>query len=306
MLRKYAKAHRPVRQVDLTHAAKRIQEKEADEKVQAKSEELMSEDEFQSLYANAITGGRHDSISDVHDDHHEALHAEVEDHPPLHPELGDDKKRAAIDTSHHDDPTHAVNAYHPEPAAPVQRANKKAPPPPDPEEARVPPLSFLEAQEALMATGNRDDIAHTVMRYTAGKYLRSVIFSIHGDHLTGWEGVGRGLEGQAARKVGIAFTNNQFRAVRDSGKHYLGAVQQDASVAAFFKLIGGAPSTSVLVPILVRNKVVNIIYADGGPGRPSDTNVAELEVLAVRVGKAYESILIKRKAALAAQLASSA
>ncbi len=216
---------------------------------------------------------------------------------------GDGKKRAAIDTSHHDDPDHEVNAYHPEPAAPVKRALPTPIPADDPAEERVPPLSFVEAQAALNATENRDDIAHTVMRYTAGKYLRSVIFSIHGDHLTGWEGVGRGLEGNAARKVGIAFTNAQFRGVRDSGKHYIGPLQPDASVAAFFKLIGGAPTTSILVPILVREKVVNVIYADGGPGRPSNANVTELEVLATRVGKAYESILLKRKAALAAQLA---
>lgn len=292
LLRKYAKAHRPVRQVDLTHAAKLLEAKEKAAQQEEKSEELMSEEEFQSLYANAISGGRHDNLAELHDEHHETLHESKDDHPPLHPELAG-KKQVHIDVSHHDDPEHEVNAYHPEPAAPLQRA--KAPPPPSASAETVPPLSFADAQIELARSQNRDEIAHTVMRYTAGKYLRSVIFSIHGDHLTGWEGVGRGLEGHAARKVGIAMSNAHFRQVCLSGKPFIGALQQDATVAAFFKLMGGAPATSILVPVQVRGRTVNVIYADGGPGRPSNTEIVELGALAAQVGRAYEAILLQRK-----------
>ncbi len=296
LLRKYAKAYRPVRQVDLTHAAKAIEE--AAKKTEQAPEELMSEEEFQTLYANAVSGGRHYSLDDVHDEHHENLQAGPgEDHAPLH--SGHEvKAKTVIDTSHHDDPDHPVNAYHPEPHTPI--AVPKPPPPPAAE--IVPPLSFLEAQAALTATDHRDEIAHAVMRYAAGKYLRSVLFVIHGDHLTGWEGVGKGLVGDAAKKVAISLSNPAFRQVRDSGKHFIGPIPQDATVQAFYKLIGGASTTGIIVPILVRAKVVNLLYADGGPGRPSNPDVAELEVLAGKVGKAYEAILERRKTDLAKQL----
>lgn len=304
MLRRYAKAYRPVRQVDLTHAAMVQAEKEQAKPV----EDLMGEEEFQSLYANAVSGGRHDHLDDVHDEHHETLAAPAEHHADLHSGHQSEVK-PVIDLSHHDDPAHPVNASHPPAplAKPVLVPSRPPPPPPDavagkPPAPVVKPYSFMEAQAALLQTDDRADIAHVVMRYAAGAYKRAVLFALHGDTATGWEGVGRGLEGDVAHKLGVSLREGAFRQVWESGKHVIGAIPETASVGAFFKLIGGAPQTAVLVPILVRGKVANLLYADAGPGRPTNPDATELEVLAGKVGHAYEAILAKRKAEVAAQL----
>jgi hypothetical protein len=297
LLRKYAKAYRPLRQVDLQHAATVIK----DEKKKEDAEELMSEEEFQRVYASALSGGRHDSLHDVHAEHHEELAKPKQQHDSLHPELNARTAHPEIDLSHHEDPDHEIHGGQapavttaPRPVAPAAAAG----PAPEP----VKPLSFIEAQAALTSSKDRTEIAHAVMRYAASKYLRAVLFVMHGDSATGWEGVGRGLEGQAAKRVVVSLASGPFRQVLDSGKHFLGALPSNPIDDAFHKLIGGPPLSAVLVPILVKGKVVNIFYADSGPGRATSPDVAELEVLTGKVGAAYDQLLARRKAELAAQM----
>ena len=63
LLRKHAHAFRPVRAIDLSHAATGTAEKAKAELT--RTAELMSEEEFQSLYAQALTGGRAHTVDDA-------------------------------------------------------------------------------------------------------------------------------------------------------------------------------------------------------------------------------------------------
>src|SRR6185312_278827 len=93
-----------------------------------------------------------------------------------------------------------------------------------------------------------------------------------------------------------------FALVRKSASHFIGPIKSDPGVDAFFKFAGGAPQTALLMPILARGRVVNILYADHGPQKPTTPDIGELMILVQKVGRAYEDFLAKHKQAKLAAL----
>jgi len=167
------------------------------------------------------------------------------------------------------------------------------------------PLTFTEAQAQLSQSSDREDVATTVLRYAVGKWRRCLLLSVQGSLVTGWHGMGRGVRDAAVRRIGVALREgNTFRLVRDTRSHYVGPVRRDTAMNVFYRLLGADkrpeppfPKTSVILPLLVRGKVVHLLYLDNGPEQLTTPDVGELLILAQSVGRSYEAMIRRRKSA---------
>lgn len=172
------------------------------------------------------------------------------------------------------------------------------PPPPK-------PLTFAEAQARLSQSEDREDVATTVLRYAVGRWRRCLLLSVQGSLVTGWHGMGRGVRDAAIRRIGVALREgNTFRLVRDTRSHYIGPVRRDTAMNVFYRLLGADkrpeppfPKTSVILPLLVRGKVVHLLYLDNGPDQLTTPDVGELLILAQSVARSYEAMIRRRKSA---------
>lgn len=167
-----------------------------------------------------------------------------------------------------------------------------APPPPP-----LSPLSFSEAQAELARSLDREDVARTVLRFAAGKWRRNLLLSVQGSLVTGWHGMGSGVREASVRRIGVALREQStFRLVRDTRSHYVGPIRRDAAMGVFYKLLGGGfPTTAVILPLLVRGKVVHLLYVDNGPDQLTPPDVGELLILSQSVGRSYEAMMKRRK-----------
>jgi hypothetical protein len=169
----------------------------------------------------------------------------------------------------------------------------------------IPPLTFADAQAQLGKSLDREDVATTVLRYAMGKWRRCLLLSVQGSLVTGWHGMGRGVRDAAVRRIGVALREqNTFRLVRDTRSHYIGPVRRDAAMNVFYRLLGADkrpeppfPKTAVILPLLVRGKVVHLLYLDNGPEQLTTPDVGELLILAQSVGRSYEAMIRRRKSA---------
>jgi hypothetical protein len=295
LLRKYARSFRPVRPVDLAYAASPVNVATPDA---APTPELMSEEEFQSLYASALSGGRSNSLDEAQAEV-EAAEAARSSRPPSGPETPAVVSQPQVPLQVVSQSTGTVTTFFKPIVLPGEQpsnAQAQANRPLDSDADAGKPIGFAEAQAALQQTEDRQSIARVVMRFAGGKFARALLFTLQGDVAVGWEGAGEGLAGARARRVVLALKGqSSFKLVRDSRAHFLGPLRRDASTAGFFKLIGGAPQTSILMPVLAKGRVVNILYCDSGPDRPSTPDIGELLILAQKVGRSYETILARRK-----------
>lgn len=321
--RRHCRAFRPVRAIDMMKAPSR----RAAAEPSATPGDLLSEDEFQSLYARALSGGTEDALPEIDVvTEPEAPLPEIPIEqvlatPPAFPAVRPEAPPRASPMGPTELgppralPPRPMPAPSPQgpigvgpsgapptaapfpPAAPAPRAPARRAPP-QIIEPQAPPVAFAEAQTLLAQINNRDDIARTVLRFASGVFRRALLLRVQGDVAVGWHGVGPGVYGRAHR-VGVPLVKpSPFRLVRDSFSHFIGPLRREAPTVAFLKLLGsGEPKTAVIMPILALGRVVNFLYCDNGPGELTPPNVAELLILAQRVGRSYEELVALRRKA---------
>ena len=181
---------------------------------------------------------------------------------------------------------------------PVASPVPAAPAPPPREAPQPAPLTFAEAQRLLQQSQSRDDIAQTVLRFARGRFARALLLTVRGDLVTGWQGLGQGVTVQVVRRIGVSLAeDNSMRLVRDLRSHFIGPMKRTPGMDVFFALLGGAPATAVMMPLLVRGKPVHLLYVDHGPGRVTTPDLGELLIVSQGVSRSYDVLIRARQGA---------
>lgn len=351
LLRRHCKAFRPIRAIDLNTVKKSKTLGGAEEEKKAGGQELISEDEFQALYGQALAGAPSGEPAEelptldlvIEEQEPVAAAPPPQQRPPAAPPPPPMQRPAQPPPGppqHRPPPAPPapppgqviqmpVRPPAPPPAAaarppspPVAASGAQPPvppgppvpdvqPQPSPVAARRPavveplptPITFVEAQQHLAQSSDREDIARNILRFAIGKWKRSLLLSVQGDLVTGWRGLGEGVRAEAVRRIGLALrSGNTFKLVRDTRSHFIGPVRRDATSMVFYKLLGAGgagdfPKTAVILPLLVRGKVVHMLYVDNGPDQFTPPDIGELLILAQSVTRSYEALVRKRRSA---------
>ncbi len=165
-------------------------------------------------------------------------------------------------------------------------------------ETPAPPLTFAEAQKHLQSSSNREDIARTVLQFAKSKFRRALLLNVQGDLVSGWRGMGQGVSQRSVARIGVTLREqNTFKLVRDLKSHFIGPMKRTPGMAVFYKMLGGGyPQTAVILPLLVREKLVHLLYVDAGPDQLTPPDVGELLILSQSVARSYEALIRARKA----------
>lgn len=165
-------------------------------------------------------------------------------------------------------------------------------------EAQAPPLTFPEAQKQLQISAGREDIARTVLQFAKSKFRRALILNVQGPLVSGWRGMGQGISQRAVGRIGVSLGEaNTFKLVNDLKSHFVGPMKRTPGMDVFYKLLGlGYPKTAVILPLLVRGKLVHLLYLDHGPDKITPPDIGELLILSQSVTRSYEALLQSRKA----------
>jgi hypothetical protein len=258
LLRKFSKAFRPLRPIDM-NTLRPSTRRGDDQPHPVASSELINEDDFAKIYANAMVG-----------------EAEVEGEPIVGEKV--------------DEVPLVGQVIEDAPVMPVATS-----------EAQLPALTFPQAQAELQRVTDRQDIARTVLQFAKSKFRRALLLSVQGDLVSGWQGMGQGVNSRAVLRIGVTLREqNTFKMVRDLRSHFVGPMKRTPGMAVFYKMLGGGyPTTAVVLPLLVRGKPVHLLYVDQGPDQLTPPDIGELLILSQSVTRSYEALIRKRQAARA-------
>ncbi len=162
------------------------------------------------------------------------------------------------------------------------------------------PLDFKQALKLLEGVSDRDSIAHIVLRASRAKAARALLLQVQGGVALGWDGLGEGLSGGAARAVAIPLSaQSAFSLVVKTRSHYLGPLQKTPSNIRFLAALGKkVPLSSLLVPILHKGRVSHLLYLDNGHRQQAPTDIGEMLILSQRIAQTVDALVArKRKAA---------
>jgi len=151
------------------------------------------------------------------------------------------------------------------------------------------PMSFQDAVVAIQGCLDRDTLSRAVLRYALWHYRRAVLFTVQRGLALGWDALGDQSDRGLAQKLMIPLTiPSTFREVHEARQVYQGALSQTPMMKLFSKILGGEwPEHCLLVPFVVGQRVVALLYADGELNALTPERSSELEILSTQVSRAF-------------------
>ena len=190
-------------------------------------------------------------------------------------------------------------------APPVLQVNPKGAPPhkvPSKSKSDSPLLGLSGACQSVTAATHRDQIADALLQFANGRFHTHIIFVPRGKNATGWRT--HSVSPNAAEridKLSIPLGGTSCLQIAfDSRTTYHGPPPSPGAPAErqIWDALGISytPADLVAVPVCVRNRVVNLLYAHADEDQLLDeTSVRDLGMLAELVADAYIRLIRSAK-----------
>lgn len=169
---------------------------------------------------------------------------------------------------------------------------------PEPEEIEIPvgPQEYHWFCEQLAKAEGRDDIASCLISYVAQEFRAGGILMIKGDQAMGWQAtVGQQPVADFDRFHVALDQPSVLLTVAGSQNYYMGPLPETVHNILLASNFGDdIPETVLLVPLLLRGRLVSILYVQDQLGKLS-ANLADLQRLASKSSMAFEMLVLKNK-----------
>ncbi|HYN23289.1 MAG TPA: hypothetical protein VE078_20180 [Thermoanaerobaculia bacterium] len=191
------------------------------------------------------------------------------------------------------------------PRAPVEDPNAapaRAEAAPAPTPSSLPSLSSVdEVESAFARTHEREEVARIALSYLARSYRRAALFQVTKDKVSAWMAQGD-LDLPIFQKFSTGFDQpSLFLNLRNGSSLYMGAMPPMPAHRELARAWGGElPKDCVLLPVRLKDRLVAVLYADGGLKAAKGLggiDLPELQRLAASTGAALERGILHRKRA---------
>ena len=164
--------------------------------------------------------------------------------------------------------------------------------------AGVPPEPVDPAAAAARIDGatTRDEVVEGVLGLCHRFFRRVIFFIVREPWVTGWSALGEGVDKPLAEGLRISLDEpSVVQTVTRDKTVFLGRLGPEAENQRLLKALGKRPQTNLaLFPIVVRGRVVNLVYGDAGSAGNVKADMGELLVLLQKAPKAYLRIIRHR------------
>jgi hypothetical protein len=144
--------------------------------------------------------------------------------------------------------------------------------------------------EALRAAPARNDVAALLLDYASKVLGRAVLFVVRGGQLCGYDARGGGLDRASVELLTISLSQDSlFREIVQQRLPFRGLLPATPHNRTLARALGADPAADVLLlPILVRDRVVALVFGDS---LSMTLPEAALQALCYEAGLAYERVL---------------
>ena len=158
------------------------------------------------------------------------------------------------------------------------------------------PLDASGAAARVDSAVTRDEVVDATLALCLRFFRRVIFFIVREPWVVGWSGVGEGMDRSLASSLKIPLDQPSiFRTVSRDKTVFIGRLGPEEENQRFIKALAKRPhSNAALLPILVRGRVVNLVYGDSGAGGSLKPAMGELLVLLQKIPKAYLRIIRAR------------
>ncbi|HWN41601.1 MAG TPA: hypothetical protein VNW71_05235, partial [Thermoanaerobaculia bacterium] len=191
-------------------------------------------------------------------------------------------------------------------AAPAASSSQAAAPAAPPAMApSLPTLASIdEVEAAFTRTHEREEVARIALSFLARSYRRAALFQVSKDKVSAWMGQGE-LDLPIFQKFSISLDQpSLFLNLRNGSSLHFGPLPPMPAHRELARAWGGElPRDAVALPVRINERVVAVLYADGGLKAAKSIagmggiDLPHLQRLAAATGAALERCILHRKRA---------
>jgi hypothetical protein len=147
---------------------------------------------------------------------------------------------------------------------------------------------------SLASPANREEIAQAIVTAAKADLARAALFMVKGSSVTCWK-----VSGDAEAAGEVSFTLDApgiFKDVVEDGRFYKGPVLDVPQNRTLLDMLGGeAPLEAIAFPLIIKGKVVGVLYGDDGEGSMLRTDIRRLGSLMSKASMSLEILILKNK-----------
>jgi hypothetical protein len=157
-------------------------------------------------------------------------------------------------------------------------------------------LSPEEARRRLSAAQHGKEIPNAILGYARGIFQRALLFVVRHDKMLALDGFSPPRKAGFAEGYSIDLKEpSVFADAVRTGTPFIGPLPERAVEEDAVDFLGGEmPATAFVAPIVLRGRVVNILYADAGPHKAIESGMSETMVFLNQAVQAYERLIKAR------------
>ncbi len=159
-----------------------------------------------------------------------------------------------------------------------------------------PPPDADAATAAIAAARSRDEVVESLLALCRHYFQRTVFFIVREPWVLGWTGAGEGMDRDLAQSLRVPLDEpSVFRLVTRDKTVFMGRLGPEEQTQAFARALSKRPQTNAaLLPIVVRGRVINLIYGDNGAAGNVRPRLGDLLVRLQQAPRAYLRIIRQR------------
>lgn len=161
---------------------------------------------------------------------------------------------------------------------------------------RPAPLDPEAALARIDEADTRDEVVDAVLALCQRTFRRVIFFIVREPWVVGWRGAGEAMDDALAASLRVPLdAPSVFQTVVRDRTLFVGRLGPEEENRKFLEAIRKRAATNAaLLPIVVRGRVVNLIYGDNGASGNVKADLGDLLVRLQRVPRAYLRIIRRR------------
>ena len=126
---------------------------------------------------------------------------------------------------------------------------------------------------------------------------RVALFGHQEERLVGWHASGEGVNANRFRRLSLPlYAPSIFSPLRVKATPYVGIVPDQPANQEMLAALGGkAPRMAMAIPVILKGRMVAVLYADGGPGASDVVDLKRLQGAGAKLSLALEILLLRKK-----------
>jgi hypothetical protein len=161
---------------------------------------------------------------------------------------------------------------------------------------RIGHYSIDYVSKALARAEDREEIAEVIIGYLGQEFERGALFQVKRGTVSGWKAVYKKEEVVDFHRFSIPLNQpSVLKTVAEGAVFHLGPIPETPLNQIMLEWMGGGrPDTSILLPLVIMGRVVNILYAEGKE-KELASRFVELQKLLTKAVLAFEILIFRDK-----------